>query len=240
MEENVYVTDPAFRPSPASMRRVSWGAIIAGLFVTIVTQVTLTLLGAAIGAATVDPLHEARPAEGLMTAAGIWFIASALLSLFAGAYVAGRLAGGPRRADGLLHGIVMWSVAEVVMLLLLMTSIGALIGGSANVMGTVIQSQRAQGHDPFASLRQDLNQAREQAEQKLSPTGQPTGTPGVPQVNEQQAREIGQKAASGVSTGALVGFIGMVLGLAIAAWGGWAGTASLPRYRETVVTAPAV
>ena len=55
---------------------------------------------------------------------------------------------------------------------------------------------------------------------------------------EQKAREVGDVAANKVSKGALWGFIGLVLGGAIAAWGGWAGTASLRR-AEPLVTATA-
>jgi hypothetical protein len=45
---------------------------------------------------------------------------------------------------------------------------------------------------------------------------------------EQKVRETGAVAAKNVSKGALWGFIGLLLGLGVAAWGGWAGTASLP------------
>jgi hypothetical protein len=45
----------------------------------------------------------------------------------------------------------------------------------------------------------------------------------------QKAKQVGQAAAQGVSQGALWSFIALLLGLLVAAWGGWAGTASLPR-----------
>jgi hypothetical protein len=53
---------------------------------------------------------------------------------------------------------------------------------------------------------------------------------------EQTAREAGDVAARSVSQGAFWAFLAMVLGLAVAAWGGWVGTRSLPRYKEPVAT----
>jgi hypothetical protein len=53
-----------------------------------------------------------------------------------------------------------------------------------------------------------------------------------------QAAQKADEAAHGVSQGALWGFIALILGLAVAAWGGWTGVASLPRPLE-VQPAPA-
>src|SRR3954469_4669797 len=109
MKENVYVQPTGPAAAPALLRRVSWGAIFAGLFVTIVVEMILTLLGAAIGAATINPRTEANPTQGLGIGSAIWLLISSLISLFCGAYVAGRLSGGPRRSDGLLHGVLTFS-----------------------------------------------------------------------------------------------------------------------------------
>jgi len=42
-------------PLTASLRRVSWGAILAGVVVALAVQVLLAMLGAAIGLATIEP-----------------------------------------------------------------------------------------------------------------------------------------------------------------------------------------
>src|SRR5688572_24020419 len=107
--------------APHVMRRISWGAIFAGLIVALVCQIVLTMLGVAIGAATIEPLNEQRPLENLGTGAAIWWIVSSLISLFLGACVAGRLAGVPRRGDGALHGIIMWGTATLITFLLVGT-----------------------------------------------------------------------------------------------------------------------
>src|SRR4051812_30573732 len=116
MREEVVVESPVGRPAPSWVKRVSWGAIFAGLFVTIVLQIMLTLLGVAVGLAQVEPLQGETPTKGLAIGSGIWVLVSSLISIWVGACVSGRLSGGPRRADGLLHGIVTWSVSTVAML----------------------------------------------------------------------------------------------------------------------------
>ena len=299
MKEEVYTEQALLRPAPAAVRRVSWGAIFAGLFVTLMIQVTLTLLGTGVGAAAIHPESQQNHAEGLALGSAIWLVISGLISLFVGAYVAGRMSGGPRRADGLLHGIVTWSVTEVVTILLLMTAVGAALGGIGNLLGGAMGIAATQGGQNSVNPQEGLRELFPQAGNLIQPTGRPQTGPreltsvakqdpdvaGVlakleahggavkdPQdrqqlvtlltnkhgmaesqandlVNqwdqqfqqtkgqiEQEARQVGEKAASGVSKTAFAGFVAMILGLAVAAWGGWAGAASLPQYH--VVTQP--
>lgn len=112
------------------LRRVSWGAILAGLAISLVVMIALNMLGLAIGAATVNPVVERDPIEpALGVGALIWLVASNLLALFAGGFVAGRLAGIPDDMDGVLHGLVTWAVVTLITLIFLTTSIGNVISG---------------------------------------------------------------------------------------------------------------
>src|SRR5436305_1966065 len=132
MKEEIYET--VDYTAPSLLRRVSWGAIFAGLFVTIVIQLMLTLLGVAIGAASFDPWDEQNPGKGLAIGSAIWLLISSLLSIFAGSCVAGRLSGGPRPADGMLHGIITWSASTVLTLFLLATSLGFIVSGAGSLL----------------------------------------------------------------------------------------------------------
>lgn len=122
-------------PSPAFLRRISWGAILAGVAVAMSIQLLLNLLGIGVGASTVNPGHGNTPGEGLAIGAGIWFVVSALISLFAGGVAAGRLAGVPNGKDGMLHGFTTWSVTTMLTLYLLSTAVGGLVGGTASLLG---------------------------------------------------------------------------------------------------------
>ena len=230
--------------APNYTRRISWGAIIAGLIVALVTQIVLTMLGVAIGAATIDPLQEQRPLEGLGTGAAIWWVVSSLISLFLGGCVAGRLAGVPRKGDGALHGIIMWGTATLITLLLAGTALSGLFGGAFSAL----RQASSQGAPPQLSEQikgtlqrngVNVDQMQQKAEQKIDQAAQKAQnaaqTGQVDQQTEQQAREVGQKAASGTSKAALWGFIGLLLGALMAAWGG---SAAAPREFRTVTTEP--
>lgn len=83
--------------APSRVRRGSWGAIFAGVFVTIAVQLMFTLLGAGVGIARINSSAE-HSTQALLTGSGIWLLVTGLVSLWIGACVAGRLCGGPRRA----------------------------------------------------------------------------------------------------------------------------------------------
>ena len=222
--------------APNYTRRISWGAIIAGLIVTLVCQILLSMLGVAIGAATVNPTQEQQPLEGLGTGAAIWWIVSSLISLFLGGCVAGRLAGVPRKGDGALHGIVMWGAATLITFLLVGTAIGGLFGGAFSAFKQTSGGQGAPpqlGEQIKGALQQrgvNVDQLQQQAQNSAQ-----QGRIQVDQQTEQQARETGQKVASGTSKAALWGFIGLALGALVSAWGG---SASAPREFRTVTTEP--
>jgi hypothetical protein len=231
-----YPTSTTAYPSvaPNYTRRISWGAIIAGLIVALVTQILLTMLGVAIGAATVNPAQEQRPLEGLGTGAAIWWIVSSLISLFLGGSVAGRLAGVPRKGDGALHGVIMWGTATLITFLLVGTALGGVFGGAFSAL----RQSSAQGAPPSQlgdQIKGELQQRGVNVDQMQQKAENAAQTGQVDQQTEQQAREAGQTAASGTSKAALWGFIGLALGALVAAWGG---SAAAPREFRTVTTEP--
>ena len=60
--------------TPSHFRKVSWGAVFAGMVIAVVVQLVLSLLGAGIGLSTVDPLRYNTPdASTFGLGAGIWF-----------------------------------------------------------------------------------------------------------------------------------------------------------------------
>lgn len=125
-------------PAVPALKRISWGAVFAGAMLALVIQLTLGLLGLGIGLSSVDPLEEQNPMSGFGTGAAIWWGLSTLVALFLGGMVASRLAGLPRRTDGLLHGLVTWSVVTLLTFYLLSTAVGRIISGATGVAGRVL------------------------------------------------------------------------------------------------------
>jgi hypothetical protein len=155
--------------------------VFAGLIITLALQIVLSILGVGIGAATIDPITERNPAQGLAIGAGIWFLVSGLIALFVGGCVAGHLAGVPRRADGGLHGLITWASATVAAVFLLTTALGGLASGAMGMLGRSVSllsqnsgqvqqvAQQAQ-----AKLQQQGVNVKQEAQELLPQTGPPS------------------------------------------------------------------
>lgn len=122
--------EPAYG-EPASTRRpltpaIRWGAVLAGVAVGISVQLALTLLGVATGLSATD----VATTEGSTLGRGalMWAGVSMLIAALAGGYVAARMSGLKRKADGVLHGVVAWSVTTLLFAALATTATGNMLG----------------------------------------------------------------------------------------------------------------
>ena len=121
------------REDHTPVRRISWGAIIAGIIIVLMIQITLGILGLAVGFSSVDPTTEQQPMYGFFTGEMIWWVISGLIALFVGGWAASRLSG---LLTGILHGIVTWGLVELIFIYLLTSAIGSIIGGALGVVQT--------------------------------------------------------------------------------------------------------
>jgi len=145
--DNDYI-ERDYLPRPmAVVRRISWGAVFAGLVIVMVTQLTLGILGIGIGLSAVN-LQDNQPDQAVQIGALVWLVFTALVSLFLGGHVAARLAGVPRREDSCWHGILTWSAQTIATVLLLTTAVGGALGG---MMGLLGQGMSGGGHG-FAAI----------------------------------------------------------------------------------------
>ena len=134
MDSDYIEKDYVARPLAAVVRRISWGAVFAGLAIVMVTQLTLGILGIGIGLGVVD-LQNNQSDQAVQIGALVWFLFTTLISLFLGGHVAARLAGVPRRVDSCLHGILTWSAQTIATVLLLTTAVGGVLGGMMGLLG---------------------------------------------------------------------------------------------------------
>jgi hypothetical protein len=185
--------------------RASWGAIFAGAAVALVVSAVLNLLGFGIGAVAIDPA-EAGQAQAIGIGAGIWTIVVTLVALFFGGWIAGRLSGRMQRLEGILHGLVTWSLVTLAVLWLVTTAVGTLVGGAFGVVGDVAPAAAEQ------IQQQDVAQAQQQVGQV---------EPG--QVG-QEAQQVVAQAADITGGTAIALSIAMILGGIAAAGGGILGT----------------
>lgn len=116
-------------------RALSWRAILAGIVAGLAVHLLLTLLGIGVGAGTLDPVTDENPIAKFTTGAAIAWIASALISLWIGGWVAGRFTPGGNRRSGCLHGFLVWSLAAIAVFGFATSTAGLAIGGAAKVVG---------------------------------------------------------------------------------------------------------
>jgi hypothetical protein len=217
-EEPHYVPHTRTSHVVSAFKRISWGAVFAGLFVSLLCMIILNMLGIAIGAGAIDPLHQANPFQGVGIGAAVWFLASIIISVFIGGWVAGRVAGMPRTPEGLIHGIVAYSTFIVVMFLTLTSATGSIVSGAGSVFGKTLSSS--------STARTELNRAIEGITRSYN---QPNQANNQNQANDQnannqnyrsQSRVSADQAAHAVSVAAWWMFIGLILGGVAAAIGG--------------------
>jgi hypothetical protein len=105
------------------MPAIRWGAILAGVVVGISVQLALALLGIATGLSS----NQAAQGEELRIVPMIWAGVSMLVAAFVGAYVAARMSGLKRKADGILHGVVSWAVTTLLFAVLATSAAGLML-----------------------------------------------------------------------------------------------------------------
>ena len=163
-DEYHYSTGVATYPTGGTpfYRRVSWGAIIAGTLVALVTMLLLNLLGIGIGLGSINPVQETNPFSGLGIGAIIWWIVSNLIAIFAGAYVAGKLAGVPLGSTSMIHGILSWCLYTMVSFYILTTAVGSIISGVGSVVSSTL-SAAGSGLESLASNNQQNQNQQNQS-----------------------------------------------------------------------------
>lgn len=119
---------------------VSWRAIFAGTVAALSLMLILNLIGLAIGMWSIEPTEEGNPLSGLGTGSIIWWVASNLIVLFVGGFVAARVGVSFANTSGVIHGIMTWALYTLISAWLLTSVIGSIISGVGNVVGRVIST----------------------------------------------------------------------------------------------------
>lgn len=176
--------------------RLSWGAIIAGMFVATALHMVLALLGTAIGFAAWDPGDRV---DTLGAGLGIWVVVSGIVALFVGGLTTGRLAGILTRGDGALHGVVLWSLSSLLVAWLVLSGLGTLVGGAFGILGRAASAAAggvASGVGQLAGQATDLDFGMLQRE--IERTLEQTQSPALqPDTLRAEAERIGERTITG-------------------------------------------
>ncbi|WMJ73433.1 hypothetical protein RCC89_09705 [Cytophagaceae bacterium ABcell3] len=196
--------------------KISWGAVFAGALIAVVLQLTFSVLGFGIGIGTLDPMDPGATTEGLGIGSLIYWVLTNLISIFIGAYVAGRLASIPKSFESMLHGVTTWGVYSLFSFFLLTTTVGTIISGVGGIIGQTMEVAGA----GLAFTPEDIEQLEEEVRATIEAEGEE-----VPEDEEmqQEIRAYGQEITQAASRAGIFMGISLILGAVVSAFGGKAG-----------------
>ncbi|WP_158901484.1 YrzE family protein [Burkholderia sp. L27(2015)] len=223
--------------------RISWGAVFAGVVLSLVTVMILNLLGAGIGASALAPLKYQNPLNGFGYATGAWLLIVSVIAVVIGSYLAGRCA----PVLGWLHGILAWGVMTMLVVYVAFSLAGSALNAAGNVaaVSANVAGQMAGAAANGAAANGDVNngvvtngavQSNAQslanaASQQLQQHGIDPNAPLQPQADA-QLRVAADTAAHNVARATWWGFALLVLGAIIAAAAGNLGFRHQPLVEE--------
>ncbi|OGI01606.1 MAG: hypothetical protein A2Y25_05550 [Candidatus Melainabacteria bacterium GWF2_37_15] len=150
--------------------RISWGAILGGTAIALFTQLLLTLLGIAIGLTALEPGERVGEEAGIGTA--IYLAIATIISVFAGAWAAGRFSGLVLKNDGILHGIATLALTTLISLVALSIGLGAVVDSALTHGISVRETVSAPGSAIGVAPEGTTPEERTGAAAPLSPTEQ--------------------------------------------------------------------
>jgi len=131
------------------VKRVSWPAIFGGTMVALGTMILFILFGLFIAFAI-------GSRGGMQAWSVIWYLVTAIVSLYIGGWVAGRLSGTYDRRGAQLHGLVTWGLTTLVTAIFLTTSAFNVLSASAGLLATAV-TQTPQGQAAAAQAQVPAN-----------------------------------------------------------------------------------
>jgi MFS family permease len=204
--------------------RISWGAVIAGVILSLIVYLIMSVLGTAIGASLLAPMSQPNPGRVFGFGSGVWVIVTTVLAVFVGSYFAGRCA----PVLGWLHGLLAWAV----MTLLLLYGMTSIVGGAVSVAGNVAAATANVGgaaNNPGNQATGSLaDSAKQQAQAVLDGAASTTASADA----QQDAMQAAHTAARGIARATWYSFAALVVGAIIAVVSGSAGFRHQPPFEE--------
>ncbi|HKW17732.1 MAG TPA: hypothetical protein VJO35_09515 [Terriglobales bacterium] len=114
-------------------RTLNWSAIWAGVFSFVAVWSVFGLLGMAIFASAANP-NAQQPVTGMNVGMAIWAIILTIIAMYVAGRITGSLASINTRYEGVNHGLIMFGLS-VVAVIVLSTLGGAALSGGAGVSG---------------------------------------------------------------------------------------------------------
>jgi len=127
--------------------RVSWGAIWAGVFTFCAIWIVFETLAFALFAGRAANPNAVTPVTGPSIGIAIWSIILTIIAMYVAGRETGHLAAVTNRHDGLIHGMIMFGLS-LVAVLILSSLAGAVLSGGSGILGTGARGGSALGIFP--------------------------------------------------------------------------------------------
>jgi hypothetical protein len=138
----------------------TWQAVLAGVFMSLVVQILLAMLGFGVGLLTVDiPTADSAPA-GVGWAAFVWWAVSGIMAAFIGGAIAAANAPDQTAPGRVAHALGSWAVATVLVVAATTMTAGTTASVASSLSGPSYQaSARVAALSP--ATRQTTGAARQ-------------------------------------------------------------------------------
>jgi hypothetical protein len=117
----------------APVDRIRWASVLGGLFAVLSAIIFFTVTGIAVGFSTFDAYNP----ESFGIGAGVYGALSFIAAFALGGFLAARTASVAGPGNGILNGAMVWVVALPIIVNVLGTGVGALLGVATSAVGTV-------------------------------------------------------------------------------------------------------
>lgn len=113
-------------------KNLSWGAVFAGAVTFTAVFTVLNLITAALGFGIFSP-NDSNTLSNVAIGTSIWTVVTLVISFLCGGYVAGLSA----RKEGMLHGLLTWSLSILLLFTFVSSMIAQALGLATSTISTI-------------------------------------------------------------------------------------------------------
>ena len=125
------ISSATYAPSPW----ISWGSVIAGGVAAVAAQIALSELCLGLGLSLYEPADGSSSGAGIAAGTAIAWLMCALISIFIGGWVTGRMKRHGTNMEAAIHGTLVWGLASLLTFWLTTVSLGMLTSGALSLLG---------------------------------------------------------------------------------------------------------
>lgn len=127
--------------------QISWSAIAIGVLVVITVQSLFNFLALGLGLMAFSPTMDTL--KQLSVVSILWLMATNIITLFLGGWLAGQCNPLYQKFQGALQGLIVWAIAMLLTFILVASAAGILVNSSLN---TLSQGLSLVGSEAFSGL----------------------------------------------------------------------------------------